>query len=613
MRTPMKIVLILALLLLPAAMVSASDPWCRDAPGVCVTNITSTAIAVSWTTGGHAEAGSVLWGASPGSLNKVAQDERGPTALVENHHVLITDLAPGGTFYYKIVSGGVTYANGSQPWMVTTGPGLSINMPHFMEVHVRLSDGVTPATGAIVYLKSVSGAIESSFLSKLVTDEIGMVLIDLNQLRTSDLQSYFSWSGNDLFVLADGYSLGFGTYEGEVPVEGSSTNPSLTITLNACGGCFIGGTCYADATPDPVGACGVCKVAQSRNVWSASPANTICRAAVNTCDAPEYCTGDSAACPEDKFAPAATVCQAADGERPASFCAGTVAACVPGAGSLSANGHRGTTAMWSRLVSAVRQVAQKITDSLHKQLHGKPMVVATGPATAPVQALTSKTAVASAKTAHRPADSSGSFVAPMCPETVSGSKIEIPIVVDKVNGENKIGFSVAFDATRVKYTGYRLEGSVLETWADTFACELNEIESRIDCDGASDLGMTQASAATLITFLFDGSVEKGALAMAKETIGDLAKSGESHLINLTASLDEKTIEENHAAIFSVLDLAGDFGSMAGDSCRTNVLITEDSKVDGSEDSVGDDQDVAVDDVDNSASSSDSSEAKGCGV
>jgi len=59
-----------------------------------------------------------------------------------------------------------------------------------------------------------------------------------------------------------------------------------------------------------------------------APATTICRAAAGPCDVAESCTGSSAACPADAFRPATTICRPAAGPCDvAESCTGTSAAC----------------------------------------------------------------------------------------------------------------------------------------------------------------------------------------------------------------------------------------------------------------------------------------------
>src|SRR5439155_383860 len=61
---------------------------------------------------------------------------------------------------------------------------------------------------------------------------------------------------------------------------------------------------------------------------AAGNAGTVCRAAVDLCDAAETCTGTSTTCPADALQPAGTVCRAAAGECDvAESCTGTSTIC----------------------------------------------------------------------------------------------------------------------------------------------------------------------------------------------------------------------------------------------------------------------------------------------
>ena len=281
MKTVWKLMIVVScLVLFSTANALASEPWCRGAPGTCVTNVTSVALTISWTTLGHSEVGTVQWGTSPDSLTNTANDKRGAAAANESHYVVLGGLAPEIPSYYTVTSGGVTYSNGGEPWVAQTGLTLPPDMPEFMAVHVFQNEGIsTPAVGSIIYLQSFSGASESAFISKVVSDPAGLVLLDLNALRTTSNQEYFDWKNNDLFVYADGNSMGNKVFEGSVP-----DGRSLDLALSPCNGCFIEGSCYANEAPHPSGACATCDGAKSRTRWASSPSTTVCRAAVHDCD-----------------------------------------------------------------------------------------------------------------------------------------------------------------------------------------------------------------------------------------------------------------------------------------------------------------------------------------
>src|SRR5207245_10859646 len=105
------------------------------------------------------------------------------------------------------------------------------------------------------------------------------------------------------------------------------------------GGARAGTACPAERFKDPgtartddgnVGTTDVCNGAVGGPACThpAGNAGTVCRAAVDMCDAAETCTGTSTACPADALQPAGTVCRAAAGECDlAETCTGASTAC----------------------------------------------------------------------------------------------------------------------------------------------------------------------------------------------------------------------------------------------------------------------------------------------
>jgi hypothetical protein len=63
--------------------------------------------------------------------------------------------------------------------------------------------------------------------------------------------------------------------------------------------CLIDGACVAAGTVDAAQSCQACDPTASTTDWTLLPADTVCRAAADTCDLAEVCTGSSAECPED--------------------------------------------------------------------------------------------------------------------------------------------------------------------------------------------------------------------------------------------------------------------------------------------------------------------------
>jgi hypothetical protein len=159
-----------------------------------VTNVRDRAFSVSWVTD-SAETGYVSYGISPGNLNINVYDDRGQTAIAYTHHVTITGLNPGTTYYYEIVSGGVTYNNNGSPYQMTTGPGLEFTLPEMISGRVYRANG-PEAEGTIVYVSIGT----SQVLSSLVNDQ-GAWAMDIAPIRTGDYQRYVVYANDDIISL----------------------------------------------------------------------------------------------------------------------------------------------------------------------------------------------------------------------------------------------------------------------------------------------------------------------------------------------------------------------------------------------------------------------------
>ena len=128
--------------------------------------------------------------------------------------------------------------------------------------------------------------------------------------------------------------------DGSVVEAGVDAFSVLASQCQTCpGGCLIGGECYSDGYENPSNPCEVCDPSSDDSAWSYRPAGaacgdqsstvcdnpntcdgsgacldnfepptTQCRSAENDCDVAEFCTGDSADCPTDLFAPAGAAC-----------------------------------------------------------------------------------------------------------------------------------------------------------------------------------------------------------------------------------------------------------------------------------------------------------------
>lgn len=133
---------------------------------------------------------------------------------------------------------------------------------------------------------------------------------------------------------------GGGTCVSGCPAGEACAPPDAPCAAGACDCSTTPPRCVATSTPANAGAVcrlanGPCDVAETCSGSSAvcpadafAPSSVVCRGASGGCDQAETCTGSSAACPSDGFLPSATVCRAAAGGCDvAELCNGLSAAC----------------------------------------------------------------------------------------------------------------------------------------------------------------------------------------------------------------------------------------------------------------------------------------------
>ncbi|HEY92001.1 MAG TPA: hypothetical protein G4O07_09245, partial [Dehalococcoidia bacterium] len=206
-----------------------------------VTNIGDKSFTVTWFSAA-AEVGQVNWGTAEETLDQTAYDDRGEATSDDTHHVTVSGLTAGNTYYFEIVSGGATCDDGGSPFSVTTGPTLGFVLPMTLITGtVYLSDGVTAAEGAIVYLQITgTGGGDSQVFSKL-TDASGDWTMPIDALRNADLQAYSPDIDDDQMLLSaqgaadgsDSQVTTVGTAKAAAPNMVLSLGPTVTDTVPA--------------------------------------------------------------------------------------------------------------------------------------------------------------------------------------------------------------------------------------------------------------------------------------------------------------------------------------------------------------------------------------------
>ncbi|MFH1898332.1 MAG: fibronectin type III domain-containing protein [Candidatus Desantisbacteria bacterium] len=175
------------------------------------TNITGAAFTISWITDTLGTS-AIQYGTDTNSLNLLATDDR----LVDTHYITANGLSGDTTYYYDIVSAGVTDDNYGQHYSIKTGPSIFRMGDDFVHGYVYKPDGTTTVPGSLVYLKICNldgkGSLGTSSEWSTIVNNDGMWIINLINVRTSDLSNFFEYSpfGDQLCIEVQAGSLGTG-------------------------------------------------------------------------------------------------------------------------------------------------------------------------------------------------------------------------------------------------------------------------------------------------------------------------------------------------------------------------------------------------------------------
>lgn len=183
---------------------------------VIVSNLSSGKFTISWVTTTQEKVQIIYGEKYPFSCK--AYDVREEQYKGKTHYVTISGLKASTTYYYDIVSGGVKYDNNRAHYAVTTAmvldPAIDSDIAYGQ---VFLKDGVTPAKDVIVDIKlkdkDGAGTSDESQLCSLLINDKGYWYVNLKNVRTKELDSYFDYTKNkDKLVVSIR-----GSQEGVVP------------------------------------------------------------------------------------------------------------------------------------------------------------------------------------------------------------------------------------------------------------------------------------------------------------------------------------------------------------------------------------------------------------
>ena len=103
------------------------------------TNVLNTTFTVTWLSNTPV-IGKVLYGDSMDNLNKTEYDDRDTSVTQDTyytHHVTVSGLTNGGTYYFNVVSGEETYKDGTNPFVVNLST-VTGDVPPLKPLQVKL-------------------------------------------------------------------------------------------------------------------------------------------------------------------------------------------------------------------------------------------------------------------------------------------------------------------------------------------------------------------------------------------------------------------------------------------------------------------------------------------
>lgn len=209
----------------PARFLAGAAP--ESVPqSVKVTNISDTALSLSWTTdkstSGFLEYTENRSGATKMTASDDRDQEKGSVGSYQTHHVTLKGLTPTATYKITIGSGTDKF---NQP-SISTGPTISSAPTADVAFGQVVTTSGDVAEGTIIYLR-IPGAVEQSALVK----SSGNWVIPVAIARTTDLSSFVVYDKKNTNVVISAQAGVLGT--ANVTTSADKLSPVTTISLNS--------------------------------------------------------------------------------------------------------------------------------------------------------------------------------------------------------------------------------------------------------------------------------------------------------------------------------------------------------------------------------------------
>ncbi len=207
--------------------VAASNPI-----SIVVSNVHDTSFTIFWLT--IVDEAGQLQVIGGGTFN----DDRGADYSGATHFIDVSGLQPNTTYKFDIVSGGKTYDDDGQHYVVTTGAVLPPPTPDQIVGRVQNTDGSGAADAIVIFTVQQEQGISAPMSMLLTPRDNGFFHVNLSDLRRSqDPTRYFTYgSQTDTLTIQAVGAEGTGTFRvptGDPRLRSKDPNQTIIVRLGS--------------------------------------------------------------------------------------------------------------------------------------------------------------------------------------------------------------------------------------------------------------------------------------------------------------------------------------------------------------------------------------------